>query len=51
MTTIVVQEICLQDKIYLDHTGELQLRGASGGDAARRAMLTDISDSAGGGDD
>jgi DNA-directed RNA polymerase subunit omega len=46
---IVIQEI-LQDKIYLDASGQLQARGASAGDAARRAMLTDISDS-GGGDD
>jgi DNA-directed RNA polymerase subunit omega len=46
--TIVIQEI-LQDKIYLDQSGELQTR--SGGlDAARRAMLTDISD-VGGADD
>src|SRR5437867_1279670 len=37
----VIQEI-LQDKIYLDLSGELQTR--PGGDAARRAMLTDISD-------
>jgi DNA-directed RNA polymerase subunit omega len=44
---IVLQEI-MQDKIYLDQSGELQTRG--GGDAARRAMLTDISD-AGGADD
>ena len=40
---IVIQEI-LQDKIYLDMSGQLQTRGASAGDAARRAMLTDISD-------
>ncbi len=46
---IVVQEI-LQDKIYLDATGQVQTRGASAGEAARRAMLTDISD-AGGADD
>src|SRR4051812_6737057 len=46
--SIVVQEI-LQDKIYLDSVGELQLRPNSG-DAARRAMLTDISDSSGGDD-
>jgi DNA-directed RNA polymerase subunit omega len=45
---IVIQEI-LQDKIYLDSTGTVQTRGMSPGDAARRAMLTDISDS--GGDD
>ena len=47
--TIVIQEI-LQDKIYLDATGTVQTRGTSAGEAARRAMLTDISD-AGGGDD
>jgi len=41
--SIVIQEI-LQDKIYLDVSGQLQTRGASAGEAARRAMLTDISD-------
>ena len=46
---IVIQEI-LQDKIFLDSSGAVQTRGAGGADAARRAMLTDISDS-GGGDD
>jgi len=46
---IVIQEI-LQDKIFLDSTGTVQLRGPSAGDAARRAMMTDISD-AGGSDD
>jgi DNA-directed RNA polymerase subunit omega len=46
---IVIQEI-LQDKIYLDTAGQLQARGTSAGDAARRAMLTDVSDSAGGDD-
>jgi DNA-directed RNA polymerase subunit omega len=40
---IVVQEI-LQDKIYLDQSGEVRARGTGAGDAARRAMLTDISD-------
>lgn len=40
---IVIQEI-LQDKIYLDASGNVQSRGTSAGDAARRAMLTDISD-------
>src|SRR5262249_60033144 len=40
--TIVIQEI-LHDKIYLDASGELQARGASPGDAARRAMMGDIS--------
>jgi DNA-directed RNA polymerase subunit omega len=46
---IVLQEI-LQDKIYLDASGQLRARDDSAGDAARRAMMTDISDS-GGGDD
>ena len=46
---IVLQEI-LQDKIYLDASGTVQTRGGAPGDAARRAMLTDISDSAGGDD-
>ena len=40
---IVVQEI-LQDKIYLDVSGQVQARGTSAGDAARRAMLSDIAD-------
>ena len=48
--SIVVQEI-LQDKIFLDASGAVQARGTNTGDAARRAMLTDISDSGGGGDD
>jgi DNA-directed RNA polymerase subunit omega len=47
---IVVQEI-LQDKIYLDNSGNLQARGTNTVDAARRAMLTDVSDSAGASDD
>jgi DNA-directed RNA polymerase subunit omega len=46
---IVVQEI-LQNKIFLDQSGNLATRGTSAGDAVRRAMLTDISD-VGGGDD
>ena len=46
---IVVQEI-LQDKIYLDANNQVRARGAGTGDAARRAMLTDISDSGGGED-
>ncbi|MGE3808498.1 MAG: DNA-directed RNA polymerase subunit omega [Gemmataceae bacterium] len=45
--SIVIQEI-LQDKIFLDASGEVRPR--AGGDAARRAMLTDISD-AGSADD
>jgi DNA-directed RNA polymerase subunit omega len=47
---IVIQEI-LQDKIFLDNSGQLQARGASAGDAARRAMLTDISDAGSSSDD
>jgi DNA-directed RNA polymerase subunit omega len=45
----VIQEI-LQDKIYLDLSGEVQTRGVNAGDAARRAMATDVSDSSGGED-
>ena len=40
---IAVQEI-LQDKIYLDVSGQVRARDTSAGDAARRAMLGDISD-------
>ena len=40
--SIVIQEI-LQDKIYLDASNEVQARGLSASDAARRAMLGDIS--------
>jgi DNA-directed RNA polymerase subunit omega len=39
---IVIQEI-LQDKIYLDASGQVQTRGLTPLDAARRAMLGDIS--------
>ncbi len=39
---VVIQEI-LQDKIYLDASGALQTRGLSASDAARRAMLGDVS--------
>jgi DNA-directed RNA polymerase subunit omega len=46
----VIQEI-LQDKIYLDSSGLVQARGLSAGDAARRAMLGDISADLGGGDE
>ena len=46
----VIQEI-LQDKIYLDASGQVQARGFSAGDIARRAMLGDISADLGGGDD
>ena len=41
--TIVIQEI-LQDKIYLDLSGQLQTSGPSAGDVVRRAMLSDVSD-------
>ena len=47
---IVTQEI-LQDKIYLDASDQVQSRGASASDAARRAMLSDISDLGGSSDD
>src|SRR5438445_775564 len=40
--TIVIQEI-LQDKIYLDSTDTVQMRGGIPGDVVRRAMLGDIS--------
>jgi DNA-directed RNA polymerase subunit omega len=43
MLTIVIQEI-LQDKIYLDLSGQLQTSGPSADDAVRRAMLSDVSD-------
>lgn len=45
---VVIQEI-LQDKIFLDASGELRTRGPDG-DATRRAMAGDISD-AGSADD
>jgi DNA-directed RNA polymerase subunit omega len=38
----VIQEI-LQDKIYLDASGQVQTRGLTPHDVARRAMLGDIS--------
>ena len=47
--SIVIQEI-LQDKIYLDVSEELQTRGPSAGDAARRAMFGDVSDLGGAND-
>jgi len=47
--SIVIQEI-LQDKIFLDQSNNVVTRNSSGGDAVRRAMLTDISD-VGGSDD
>ena len=39
---IVIQEI-LQDKIYLDANNEVQARGLTAQDIARRAMLSDVS--------
>jgi DNA-directed RNA polymerase subunit omega len=46
----VVQEI-LQDKIYLDASDQLQMRGGGSGDIARRAMMGDVSSDLSGGDD
>ncbi len=46
----VIAEI-LQDKIYLDASGQVQTRGISPSDAARRAMLGDISADLGSSDD
>ena len=46
---IVLQEI-LQDKIYLDTSGQVQTRGLTASDAARRANLGDISADIGGAD-
>lgn len=48
--SIVVQEI-LQDKIFLDASGQVRSRNSNAGEAARRAMLTDISDAGSSGDD
>jgi len=48
--TVVIQEI-LQDKIYLDASGQLQSRGLTAQDAARRAMLGDVSGHLGVSDD
>jgi DNA-directed RNA polymerase subunit omega len=47
---IVIQEI-LQDKIYLDVSNEVQTRGMSASDAARRANLGDVSGDISVGDD
>jgi DNA-directed RNA polymerase subunit omega len=47
---IVIQEI-LQDKIYLDVSNEVQSRGMSANDAARRANLGDVSGDISVGDD
>ena len=46
--SVVVQEI-LQDKIYLDNTNQVQMRGGPT-DAAQRAMMGDISGDLGGSD-
>jgi DNA-directed RNA polymerase subunit omega len=43
MLATVIQEI-LQDKIYLDLSGQLQMCAPSAGDATRRAMFGDVSD-------
>src|SRR4051794_19183148 len=43
---IVIQEI-LQDKIYLDTDNQVQSRGVSAAEVARRAMLGDVSGSMG----
>ena len=43
MLSTVIQEI-LQDKIYLDLSGQLQMGAPSAGDATRRAMFSDVSD-------
>jgi DNA-directed RNA polymerase subunit omega len=47
---IVIQEI-LHDKIYLDTSGQVQSRGLTAQDAARRAMLSDVSGHLGSTDD
>jgi len=47
---IVLQEI-IQDKIYLDGSGNVQSSGNAPGDASRRAMMTDISDAGSASDD
>jgi DNA-directed RNA polymerase subunit omega len=48
--SIVIQEI-LQDRIYLDNSNQVQTRGLTATDAARRANLGDISADLSGGDD
>lgn len=47
---IVIREI-MEDKIYLDASGQLQARGQTANDAARRAMLGDVSGDLSMGDD
>ncbi|HXG10896.1 MAG TPA: DNA-directed RNA polymerase subunit omega [Gemmataceae bacterium] len=44
---IVIREI-MEDKIYLDTSGQVQTRNLPPSDAARRALLGDISASLGG---
>jgi DNA-directed RNA polymerase subunit omega len=46
---IVIQEI-LQDRIFLDNNNQVQSRGATPAEIARRAMLGDVSGSVGGED-
>jgi DNA-directed RNA polymerase subunit omega len=46
---IVIQEI-LQDKIYLDMSDQVQTRGATPDEIARRARLSDVSDAGGSSD-
>ncbi len=48
--SVVIQEI-MQDKIFLDTSGQVQTRGLTANDAARRANLGDISADIGSGDD
>ena len=48
--SVVIQEI-MQDKIFLDTSGQVQTRGLTANDAARRANLGDISADIGRGDD
>jgi len=47
---IVVREI-MEDKIYLDVNENVQVRGLSASDAARRAMLGDVSGDLGSSDE
>ncbi|MFO0927046.1 MAG: DNA-directed RNA polymerase subunit omega [Gemmataceae bacterium] len=47
---VVIQEI-LHDKIYLDASGEVQSRGLTAQDMARRAMMSDVSGHLGVSDD
>lgn len=47
---VVIQEI-LHDKIYLDASGQVQSRGMTAQDMARRAMMSDVSGHLGVSDD